>query len=56
MYNYQQAIDQIMRQEVDTGQIAGAGYMLLQGGRERYFSACGYADRERKTPIGRDSP
>lgn len=30
MYNYQQAIDQIMRQEVDTGQIAGAGYMLLQ--------------------------
>jgi Beta-lactamase class C and other penicillin binding proteins len=55
MYNYQQAIDQIMRQEVDTGQIAGAGYMLLQGGRERYFSACGYADRERKTPIGRDT-
>lgn len=55
MYNYQQAIDQIMRQEVDTGQIAGAGYMLLQGGRERYFSAFGYADRERKTPIGRDT-
>ena len=55
MYNYQQAIDQIMRQEVDAGQIAGAGYMLLQGGRERYFSACGYADRERKTPIGRDT-
>lgn len=55
MYNYQQAIDDIMRQEVEAGQIAGAGYLLFQGGRERYFSACGYADRERKTPIQRNT-
>lgn len=55
MYDYQQAIDRIMRQEVDAGQIAGAGYMLIQGGRERYFSACGYADRERRIPVGRDT-
>lgn len=55
MYNYQQAIDDIIQQEVDTGQIAGGGYLLIQGGRERYFTACGYADREKKTPIKRDT-
>lgn len=55
MYNYQQAIDHIMQQEVDEGNIAGAGYMLIQGGKEQYFSTCGYADREKKTPIRRDT-
>ncbi len=55
MYDYRQAIDHIMQQEVEAGQIAGAGYLLFQGGRERYFSACGYADREKKTPIQRDT-
>ncbi|MCM1118389.1 MAG: beta-lactamase family protein [bacterium] len=55
MYDYRQAIDRIMRREVDEGQIAGAAYLLIQGGRERYFSACGYADRERETPIRRDT-
>lgn len=55
MDNFQRAIDRIMQQEVDAGQIAGAGYLLIQGGRERYFSTCGYADRERKTPIRRDT-
>lgn len=55
MYNYQQAINDIMQQEVDAGQIAGAGYLLFQGGRERYFSTCGYADRERKMPVERDT-
>lgn len=53
MYDYRQAIDRIMRQEVDAGHIAGAGYLLIQGGEERYFSTCGYADRERKTSIER---
>ncbi len=55
MYNYQQSIDQIMQQEVEAGNIAGAAYMLIQGGRERYFSTCGYADREKKTLIKRDT-
>ena len=55
MYDYRQAIDRVMRQEVETGQVAGAGYLLIQGGRERYFSACGYADREKKTPVKRDT-
>lgn len=55
MYDYQRAIDKIIQQEVDAGQIAGAGYMLIQGGRERYFTTCGYADREKKMPIGRDT-
>lgn len=55
MYNYQQAINNIIQQEVDTGQIAGAGYLLIQGGQERYFTTCGYADREKKMPIRRDT-
>lgn len=55
MYNYQQAIDYIMQQEVAAGNIAGAGYMLIQGGKQRCFSTCGYADREKKTPIKRDT-
>lgn len=55
MCNYQQAIDHIMQQEVEAGNIAGAGYMLIQGGKQRYFSTCGYADREKKTPIKRDT-
>ncbi len=55
MYDYRQAIDRIMRQEVEAGQIAGAGYLLIQGGKERYFSVCGYGDREKKTPIERDT-
>ena len=55
MYNYQQAINTIMQQEVDAGRIAGAGYLLIQGGRERYFTVCGYADREKRMPIRRDT-
>lgn len=55
MYNYQQAINNIIQREVDAGQIAGGGYLLIQGGRERYFTACGYADREKKTPIRRNT-
>lgn len=55
MYDYQRAIDKIIQQEVDAGQIVGAGYMLIQGGRERYFTTCGYADREKKMLIGRDT-
>lgn len=55
MYDYRKAIDRIMQQEVDEGQIAGAGYLLIQGGRERYFGICGYADREKNTPIRRDT-
>ncbi|MDE7224251.1 MAG: beta-lactamase family protein, partial [Acetatifactor sp.] len=55
MYNYRQAIDRIIQQEVDGGQIAGAGYLLIQGGRERYFTTCGYADRENGTPIKRNT-
>lgn len=55
IYDYRQAIDRIMRQEVDAGRIAGAGYLLIHRGEERYFSSCGYADRERRTPIERDT-
>ncbi len=55
MYDYRQAIEDIMRQEVESGRIAGAGYLLIQGGRERYFGTCGYADRERQLPISRDT-
>lgn len=55
MYDYRQAIEDIMRQEVESGRIAGAGYLLIQGGRERYFGTCGYADREKQLPISRDT-
>lgn len=55
MYNYQQAINNIIQQEVDAGQIAGAGYLLIQGGRERYFTVCGYADREKRMPIRKNT-
>ena len=55
MYDYRQAIEDIMRQEVESGRIAGAGYLLIQGGRERYFGTWGYADRERQLPISRDT-
>ena len=48
-------IDQALRQMVDSGRVAGASALVWRNGREAYFNAVGYADREAKKPMRRDT-
>lgn len=48
-------IDRALRQMVDSGRVAGASALVWQHGREVYFNAVGYADREAKKPMRRDT-
>ena len=40
---------------VDRGQLVGVSALVTQEGKEAYFGAFGYADREAKRPMGRDT-
>lgn len=48
-------IDKALAQMVSGGRVAGVEAVVWQGGRERYFSATGFADREAKRPMSRDT-
>jgi CubicO group peptidase (beta-lactamase class C family) len=48
-------IDKALRQMVDSGRVAGASALVWRNGREVYFNAFGYADREAKKPMRRDT-
>lgn len=55
MFNYRQTMDALLEREVNEGRVAGASALVLHRGREIYFHTCGYADRERQTPMRRDT-
>ena len=37
MYLYKQTMDNLIRKEVDSGQINGATALVLKGGKEKYY-------------------
>jgi len=48
-------IDRCLRQMVDSGRVAGASAIVWKDGHEVYFGTAGYADREAKKPMRRDT-
>ncbi len=48
-------IDQALATMVSSGRVSGASALVWQGGKERYFGAAGFADREAKRPMTRDA-
>ncbi len=55
MYNMQERIATIINQEIEKGEIAGANIMVLHKGKEIFFDCYGYADKENKFPVKRDT-
>lgn len=55
MYLYKQTMDNLIRKEVESGQINGATALVLKGGREMYYYEYGYADKEKGVPMKRDT-
>lgn len=55
MYNMQERIATIINQEIEKGEIAGANIMVLHKGKEIFFDCYGYADKENKIPVKRDT-
>src|SRR5438552_3240479 len=48
-------IDRTLHQMVDSGRVAGASMLIWKDGREAYFGSAGWADREAKKPMRRDT-
>lgn len=49
------AIDAALKSLVDSQKIVGVSGLVYQGGREVYFGAFGFADRENNKPMARDT-
>jgi CubicO group peptidase (beta-lactamase class C family) len=48
-------IDRALSEMVASGRAAGVSALVWQDGAERYFGSAGFADREAKTPMARDT-
>ena len=48
-------IDRTLEQMVASGRVAGASVLIWKDGREAYFGHSGYADREARRPMNRDT-
>lgn len=55
MFNMQERIADIINHEIENGEIAGANIMVLHKGKEIFFDCYGYADKENKFPVKRDT-
>lgn len=55
MFNMQERIAALINQEIEKGEIAGANIMVLHKGKEIFFDCYGYADKENKFPVKRDT-
>jgi len=49
------AIDAALRSMVDSQKVVGVSGLVFQGGKEVYFGAFGFADRENNKPMARDT-
>ncbi|WP_186579000.1 serine hydrolase domain-containing protein [Aquibacillus kalidii] len=45
----------VLKRAIENKELAGANLLILNGGRETFYHADGFADIEKKTPINRDS-
>jgi CubicO group peptidase (beta-lactamase class C family) len=50
-----QRIDRALEEMVSSGRAAGVSALVWQDGRERFFGTAGYADREARRPMSRDT-
>ncbi|SHI62728.1 serine hydrolase domain-containing protein [Pseudozobellia thermophila] len=50
-----QRIDSTLKKFVDTGNIAGVSALIFEKDKEVYFNAFGYADREARKPMARNT-
>ena len=48
-------VDRALSQMVESGRAVGASALIWRNGREVYFGSAGYADREAKRPMRRDT-
>ncbi|WP_339787463.1 serine hydrolase domain-containing protein [uncultured Imperialibacter sp.] len=48
-------LDSTLNSMVETGMVAGASALIFEKGKEAYFNAYGYADREGKVPMDRNT-
>lgn len=55
MFNCKQALNRLIEEEVKEGRVSGASALILHGDREVYFHACGAADKEKGSPMKRDT-
>lgn len=55
MFNMQERIADIITQEIEKGEIAGANIMVIHKGQEIFFDTYGYADKEKQLPMKRDT-
>lgn len=55
MFHCREALNKLIDREVRAGRVVGASALVLHRDEEVYFHACGYADREKKIPMGRET-
>lgn len=55
MFNYKQTMDNLIQKEVEEGRVAGASALVIHKDKEIYFHTYGYADKEKKIPMKRDT-
>ncbi len=55
MYNMQERIAALINEQIAQGEIAGANIMVIHKGKEIFFDNYGYADKENKLPVRRDT-
>ena len=55
MKNYKDLMDQVLRREVEAGNLPGASALVLHNGKEIYYGAFGMADKEEERPMARDT-
>src|SRR5689334_22663209 len=48
-------IDATLKRFIDSGKIAGVSALIFERGKEVYFNSFGYADREAKRPMDRNT-
>ena len=55
MFNYKETVDKLIQNEIDRGELSGASFLVLHKGKEMFFDAYGYADKEEKRLMKRDT-
>ena len=55
MKNYLGIMNQVLKKEVEAGNLPGASALVLHNGKEIYYGAYGLADKEKGQPMQRDT-
>lgn len=55
MFLYDQIVNKLIQKEVEDGNVAGASMLVIHKDKEIYHNTFGYADKENKIPMKRDT-